>query len=195
MKSRESCLIALFVLLAGTPVYAHCDTLDGPVVTDARLALDRGDVNLVLKWVPKSDEAIITEAFRLAVAARKQGAEAGQVADRYFFETVVRMHRQSEGAPYSGLKSAGTRIDPAILAADTALEKKSLNEAEALLIGAVRAGLHARFDEVLQARKHMNENVEAGRDYVAAYVSFMHYLEQLHQRATESPGHEHSHHE
>jgi hypothetical protein len=40
-------------------VAAHCDGLDGPVVPAARKALETGDVNLVLIWVQKSDEAEI----------------------------------------------------------------------------------------------------------------------------------------
>jgi len=36
---------------------AHCDTLDGPVIKDARTALEKDDITPVLKWVQKKDEA------------------------------------------------------------------------------------------------------------------------------------------
>ena len=42
---------------------AHCDTLDGPVVTTARAALAKGNVTPVLKWVRKADEGEIRAAF------------------------------------------------------------------------------------------------------------------------------------
>ena len=44
-------------------VFAHCDGLDGPVVTAARSALVSGNVNHVLIWVAKNDEAEIKASF------------------------------------------------------------------------------------------------------------------------------------
>jgi hypothetical protein len=92
----------------------HCDGLDGPVVSLARRALDAGNVNLVLPWVREQDEAEVREAFAHALAVRKLGGEAKDLADRHFFETLVRVHRAGEGAPYTGLKPAGRDLGPAI---------------------------------------------------------------------------------
>ena len=41
-------LASAALLLAPTAALAHCDGLDGPVVTAARKALESGNVNLVL---------------------------------------------------------------------------------------------------------------------------------------------------
>jgi len=35
---------------------AHCDPLDGPVVKDAKVALEKGDATPVLKWVKVEHE-------------------------------------------------------------------------------------------------------------------------------------------
>ena len=67
----------------------HCDSLDGPVVTAARDALAREDVDRILPFVKHDGEAEVRAAFDLAVKARAQGAEARQVADRYFFEMCM----------------------------------------------------------------------------------------------------------
>jgi hypothetical protein len=40
----------------------------------------------------------------------------------YFFETLVRIHRAGEGAPYTGLKLVGRDLGPAIPAGDKALD-------------------------------------------------------------------------
>jgi len=101
---------------------AHCDSVDGPVVTAARLALAKGEVTPVLKWVTKDDEGEIRAVFQKTLRVRAKGPEAKELADRYFFETLVRMHRASEGEPYTGLKPAGA-VEPIIQAADQALEK------------------------------------------------------------------------
>lgn len=101
--------------------YAHCDTLDGPVVQTARESLEKSDITPVLKWVQVKDEKEIRAAFDKALAVRAMGPEAKELADMYFFETLVRIHRAGEGAPYTGLKP-GAAVDPAVALADKALE-------------------------------------------------------------------------
>ncbi|RJP81723.1 MAG: hypothetical protein C4524_01500 [Candidatus Zixiibacteriota bacterium] len=179
------------------PAAAHCDTLDGPVIMDARAALDNGDAAPVLKWVGPDKEAEIRQAFDLARSVRQQGGQARGLADRYFFETLVRVHREGEGAPYTGLKPAGT-VEPGIAAADQALEGGAVDPVVEEVTAGVAQGLRDRYRKVMEARQHATHNVEAGRRYVAAYVDFIHYVEGLHQAAsasshaeTESAGHQH----
>jgi hypothetical protein len=164
--------------------YAHCDTLDGPVVSAARKALDSGNANLVLVWVQKKDEAEIRNAFQKARNVRRAGGEAKEFADMYFFETLVRLHRAGEGAPYTGLKPAGT-IEPVVSAADKAIEAGQLQPLAKVIIDRTEKGLHAHFDEVMAKRKYNTNDVEAGRAWSSAYVEFVHYAERLYD-ATES---------
>jgi len=166
-------------LLAPRLAHAHCDTLDGPVVAEARSALDKGDVTPVLKWVGKEHEAEIKAAFAKAVAVRAKGPEAKDLADTFFFETLVRLHRAGEGAPYTGLKPAG-QVEPIVAAADKAIADGK-GDALAREIGqAAEKGVRERFERLLEARKHKDDSVEAGRKYVEAYVVFVHYVEGLH---------------
>src|SRR3546814_18338523 len=85
----------------------HCDSLDGPVVVAARKALEEGRVELVLPFVPADGEAEVTDVFDQTMAIRGASPAVSAVADRWFFENVVRVHRAGEGAPYKGLKTAG----------------------------------------------------------------------------------------
>ncbi|MFN8624802.1 MAG: DUF6448 family protein [Candidatus Binatia bacterium] len=188
--------VALLTILAcgPAPVFAHCDRLDGPVVTAARAALDSGNVNLVLIWVQKGDETDIKKAFEQTLAVRKLNPEAKELADRYFFETLVRVHRAGEGAPYTGLKPAGRDLGPAISAADTALKHATDERLVTLLTDAVQHGVRERF-AAANAKKTFDKNdVEAGRTYVRAYVSYLHYVEHIYE-ATKAPAHGPSHQE
>ena len=124
-------------------------------------------------------EGEIGEAFRHALAVRPLGPEARALADRFFFETLVRVHREGEGAPYTGLKPAGAAVDPGIAASDAALETGSVDPLVTLLSAEVDRGLRHRFARAAEARKHAAESVERGRQYVAAYVEVMHYAERL----------------
>lgn len=169
----------------------HCDGMDGPVVTLARRALEAGNVNLVLPWVREQDEAEIRQGFAHALAVRKLGGQAKDLADRHFFETLVRVHRAGEGAPYTGLKPAGRDLGPAIPAADRALEDGSIDKVLKVLNDAVRTGLHEHFHQAVARKRFEPNDVMAGRDYVEAYVPYIHYVERLWQAAS---GSAHGHH-
>ena len=192
MTLRET-LVAVTLLaapLASPPrALAHCETLDGPVVRDARAALEARDVTAVLKWVEVENEPEVREAFRHALAVRALGPEARTLADRFFFETLVRVHREGEGAPYTGLKPAGTEVDPAIAASDKALGTGVIDPLVTMIAGRAEQGLRERFARAAEAKAHAGESVEKGRAYVAAYVAFMHYAERLLQAATTDAGH------
>lgn len=162
---------------------AHCDGLDGPVVTAARQALENGDINPVLIWVQKNDEADIRRAFEKTLVVRIQGTDARELADRYFFETLVRIHRAGEGAPYTGLKPAGRDLGPAIPAADKAVADDSARPLVELLMETIHENLMHRFNALTAAKNFPPDNIAAGRDFVRQYVEFVHYVERLYATA------------
>lgn len=176
------------MLLMPMVAFAHCDTLDGPVVADARAAVNTGNVTPVLKWVRMEDTATITTAFNQTLAVRKLSTEAKHLADNFFFETLVRIHRAGEGAPYTGIKPAGT-VDPIIVTADKAIADGKADPLVAEVTAIVARGIRTRLARVIEARKHINDSVEAGRAYVASYVEYVHYIEALHQAVAGAAGH------
>lgn len=190
MTVKTKLLFPLIVAAALTPgaARAHCDTLDGPVVKAAQGALDTGKIEPLLAWVQPGDEAEIREAFDRARTVRKAGKEPRDLADRWFFETLVRVHRAGEGAPYTGLKPAGGPVDPGVAAADAVVAGGDPKQLEALLAGAVREGLHAHYAR-LKAQKPPAQDVAAGRRWVAAYVPFVHWAEGVHGAASKGGGH------
>jgi hypothetical protein len=163
---------------------AHCDTLDGPLIKLARKALDTGNVNLVLPWVPAEKETEVTYAFEHAQSVRKLDKTARELADRFFLETLVRVHRASEGAPYTGLKPAGLDLGPAVPAADKALEDGSIDAVVRLLTEAVKRGVHERYHAATERKTFDVNDVRAGRRYVEAYVPYVHYVERLWEAAS-----------
>lgn len=187
-------LLALLLQMGVTTnvLFAHCDTMNGPVVTAAKKALETGNVNLVLIWVQKKDEAQIKEAFQKTLAVRKLSPDAQKLADIYFFETLVRIHRAGEGVAYTGLKPAETQVDPGIEAADKALEKGSTEELLRYLTEAVQHGIHEQFANAIAKKNFKSDDLEAGRAYVKKYVEFIHYVERLYQSA-EQPAQGHYH--
>lgn len=178
--SNVTHLIALIAAVALTAAaHAHCDSLDGPVVRDARKALESGESTIVRKWVAVDQEPELLEVFEHALAVRTLGAEARDVADRLFFETLVRLHRASEGEAFTGLKPAGS-TDPGLQMADAALAVGSVQDLAGELGAAVQEVVKTRFAAVQEAERRAGDSVAAGREYVKAYVEYAHLVEQLH---------------
>jgi hypothetical protein len=178
---RAAFCALLLITLEASPVLAHCDTLAGPVVTSARAALEQRNLQPLLKWVKPGAEAELKSAFDITLRVRTEGGAARELADRYFFETAVRLHRAGEGAPYTGLKVEVD--DPAglIAASDKALDAAAIEPLTKLVVEKVAAGLRERHARVVAARAHADHTVDAGRQFVEAYVDYVHYVEALQQ--------------
>lgn len=173
----------------------HCDTMDGPVVTAARKALEAENVNLILPYVPESGAAEVKTAFEKVLQARRADPAAREVADLYFFETVVRIHRAGEGAPYTGLKPAGLDEGPVIPIAEKAIETGSPDALIDVLTDTLRQEVQHRFDHIMHLRGHKPEEVARAREYVEAMLGLEVYSHQLYlaMKAHPHTGH-HEHH-
>lgn len=170
----------------------HCDSMDGPVVTAARKALDAGDVDIALPFVPSGGEDDVRRAFQAVMGVRDQGPAVRELADLHFFETVVRVHRAGEGAPYTGLKPAGLDHGPVIPVAERAIETGSPDELVGLLTGRVAEELRERFGHLMELKAHADGDIDANRAYVEAMLGLQVWSHRLYQ-VTKAPAHEHQH--
>jgi hypothetical protein len=166
---------------AGAPSWGHCDGVDGPLVDDVRAALACGDATPALKWVRRGDEQAVCEAFDMARAVREQGGAAAELADRYFLETVVRLHTESEGATFVGLRPTGATVSPAIARAEAALEEGDVEQLADDMARAVAACIRRQFSATREAGRRKDESIELGRDFVDEYVQFVHYVKFLYE--------------
>jgi hypothetical protein len=168
--------------------------MDGPVVTVAKQALETGDVKLILPYVPKDGEAEVIQAFEKALPLHRQADGSREVADLFFFETVVRVHRAGEGAPYTGLKPAGLDVGPVIPIAEKAIETGSVDELKTLLSDFVKAEAQQRFDHMQHLKTHAANGVDEAREYVEAMLGLQVWSHKLYLAAKSAPhesGHEH----
>ena len=189
-KTLFAPLIVSIILFLPKQAIAHCDGLDGPVVKAAQRALEIGNVNPVLIWVQRKDENEITKAFQKTLAVRKLSPQAKELADMYFFETLVRIHRAGEGAPYTGLQPAGRDLGPAIPAADRALENGKVEPLVKLLTDGIQSGVREQFKQALAKKKFGKDDVTAGQEYIKSYVEFIHYVERIYD-AVKNPAEGH----
>jgi hypothetical protein len=157
----------------------HCDTLDGPVVTAARRALEIDDVDIVLPFVPADGEAEVQAAFGLARKARVHGAAAREVADLYFFDTAVRVHRRGEGVPHTGLKPAGLDVGPVIPLAERAVDSGEVDELVSFLQHEVGRQVQRRLEHVQNLQRRADAGVPAARAYTSAMLGFLVWTHKL----------------
>jgi hypothetical protein len=176
-----------FFALTPARALAHCDGLDGPVVKAAQRALETRNPALVLIWVQEKDEPEIRTAFEQTLAVRALTPQARELADRFFFETLVRVHRAGEGAPFTGLKPAGRDVGPAIPAADEAVRVGSVEPVHRLLTAAIQERLREQFAEVIATKTFTSDDIAAGRAYIKAYVEFIHLVERLYDSTMAAP--------
>lgn len=167
----------LYILLSSNIAFAHCDTLDGPVVVAAKKAIETENVNIVLVWVKKSEENKVKELFQKTIIDRKASPVEKDHIDMLFFENLVRIHRAGEGESFEGLKPVGTKIDPIIIMADKAVEIGSVNSLLEEMNTGLKNTVQNNFKEVLEKKNYKIDDVDAGRDYIESYVKFLHYVE------------------
>lgn len=179
--------VGVAVVAAG-PALANCDSEAGPVAAAGRQALERGDPASALVWVRPEDQPAVAAAFRETLVVRRKGQDAQRLADRYFLETLVRLHRTGEGKPYTGLRPAAEGIAPGMSLADQALAAGSADSVVAQLSETVSQGVRARFADVQRRQAYDLQDLAAGRDYVKSYVGFVYYLETLHRAAAAGRG-------
>lgn len=183
-------LVAFFsIQMVFLPIFlgAHCDTMDGPVILSAKKALEKGDATPVLRWIKKQDEESIKTLFKKNLIVRTKGNDAKELADMYFFETLVRLHRAGEGAPYTGLKKE--KVEPIIAATDKSLEIGSIDEVLKHLTEEMHQEIKEKFHDTLTKKKKADKSIEAGREYVEAYVMFTHYIEAIAEKIKAKGGH------
>jgi hypothetical protein len=180
-KSKIALMLFLtsFIFVFTNTTSAHCDSVEGPVVKASQKALETGNINYVLIWVQAKDEQEIKNLFERVLHVRKLGDEAKELADMYFFETVVRVHRMGEGVGYTGLKPAGYQPEEGIEAADIAIEKNSVEDILAHLDESQHEKVKNYFSDLQSKRNYDINDLQAGREYVESYVHFIHYVEGL----------------
>lgn len=184
-------IAGLSVMMMGAgKASAHCDSLNGPIIPEARAALEKADITPLLKWVRPEHEAEIRKAFDKTVSVRAASAEVKEVADWYFFETLIRLHRAGEGAPYTGIKD--TPVEPIVALAEKALSSGSVDGMLQALNSHMGRTIREKFDKVADTAKHKADSVAAGRAYVDAYVTYIHLVEGIHDAILADSGHQHT---
>lgn len=183
-------LIAFFSLISIQPAAAHCDSYDGPALLDAEKALETNNVDLILKWINSDMESEVVPLFHKTYSLKNGDPEIYKIVKKHFYETFIRLHREMEGAPFTGLKPAGTTAQITVMS-DKALETGDFDSLLKALNKHINSVLIEKFDKTEALYKVRNNSVEQGRAYVKAYVDYTHSVEAVHDILLGGGGHSH----
>ena len=174
----RSLLMVFTFMLVSISGFAHCDSYDGPVIKDALKALDQNNVQLVLKWIEPQQEKEIIPLFHKTYNLRNADKEVYALVEKHFLETLVRLHREMEGASFTGLKPAGS-MTPLVEMADNSIAENDVEKVIKTVTNHLEQVLRERYATVAKLSKTKDNSVEQGRAYVHAYVQYTHTLEFL----------------
>jgi hypothetical protein len=196
MKMLTAAIFASGLLFGAHGAQAHCDALGGPVANAALKALEDGNVNPVLAYAPAAAEPEIRAAFDKSRKVRTLGPDAQAFADQSFMETVIRLHRAGEGAPYTGLRPAGLDYGPVIPAAENAIETGDLTRLKTVLNEEIEDALNERLAHVRELQEAPLEpktaaEVPHARARVNAELGFITFAEKVHRSVLGKGAEEH----
>lgn len=157
----------------------YCDTMDGPIVTAAEIALEMENINYVLPFVKKEHETELKEAFEKSVIVRELSGEAAEIADYWFFETAVRLHMLGAGKPYSGIKQSGLNKEHIILKAQDAVENQDKTALEDLLLESLRDAIEKKYEITISKKDYDVNDTEAARNYLNSLFDLVEFSNEI----------------
>ncbi len=136
----------------------------------------------------EDQEEELREKFQQSLAVFKNGGNPADLAQKYFMETAVRLHRAAEGMPFTGLKPSST--NPAdIEAAEKALETGNFEPLQDLLCQALQDESYKWFQKARESKENDDESITSGREWVNNYVKYITYIHKLYQTIQAGPPH------
>lgn len=190
MKAKTALTLGVLIVanfaMAGT-ASAHCDGLDGPVIVEARAALEKKDVTPLLKWVPENSERAIKDQFAQTLSERSGGKATQEAADLKLFDKLVQVHRESEGAPFTGIKPAG-QIAPIVVEADISLDKGNVDRLAKHVAAQMEKSIRDKFEKAEHSKEFADQSVKKGREFVSNYVQYVHFVEEANNMAGKPAG-------
>jgi hypothetical protein len=165
------------------------DITNGSVMDAAKMALDTGNVNYVLIWVPEASENKLKNLFAKTVCERRDRKDVQDIAFDWYFETVNRLHRAGEGTLYTCMNLAGLDERSVVPKVKRVIETGEAEEIIGFIPKTQEHDFRHRFRHVMEKKNYDVNNVVDGRAYVAAFTDFIVYLHHIYTSIPREAGH------
>jgi len=167
----------------------HYDARNGPVMKAAKMALETGNVNYVLIWVPEESENQLKNLLEKTFCKRRAQKDVHDVTIDWYFQMVSRLHRSGERVLYTCMKPDGLDESPIVPKVERAIEIGDVEEIIGGIPNTKEGDLRQRFRHVMNKRNYDVNNIAAGRAYVSAFIDFIVYVHNLYTSIPGEEGH------
>jgi len=155
------------------------DLLNGPVIRAAKTALETGDANYIVIWVPEESENTLKNLLEKTCCTQRIKNNMQNRAIDWYFDTVNRLCFVDRKMMFTGLKSDGCNENLIISKAVKAIETGSVEIITDNIPVAYEDEVKQRFRQVINKKNYPVNNPTAGRAYVSAFFEFMGYVQSL----------------
>lgn len=155
------------------------DVIQGPVVKAAKMALETGNVNYILIWLPEESENTLKNLLEKTCCKRSSRMNMQNQAYDWYFATVNRFFSTSRSYDYLKTQFGGLAEKPLVLKVDTAIESGNFEEIRDIIPITHEADAKQRFLHVMNMRNYPVNDIAAGRAYVSAFFDFNRYVHDL----------------
>jgi hypothetical protein len=155
------------------------DEMQGPVVKAAKMALDTGNVNYILIWLPEESENTLKNLLEKTCCKRSSRMNMQKQAYDWYFATVNRFFNTGRLRDDLTIYFGGFTEKPLDLKIHNATESGNFEEIREIIPITHQAEAKQRFLHVMNMRNHSVNNIAAGRAYVSAFIDFNWYVYDL----------------
>lgn len=168
----------------------HHNQLNAQVIKAAKMALDSGNVNYILIWVPEESENKLKNLLEKTCCESSTRDNIQNRAVDWYFKTVNRLHYASGWTSCPGMKSESIDENPIVLKVERAIETGNINEIFGVIPDTPTGDVRRRFCDVMNKKNYNVNNIAAGRDYVSSFIDLIVYLHNLPAENFGRTGHE-----
>ena len=117
--------------------------------------------------------------FKKTYSLKNGDKQTYNIVEQHFLETLVRLHRATEGVGYTGLKPVGS-ASPIVVMADASIDNHNVDKLLTDFTAHIQKVVREKYNKVEKLSLVKNESLAKGRAYVEAYVDYTHTLEGMH---------------
>ena len=155
------------------------DEMQEPVEKAAKMALETGNVNYILIWLPEESENTLKNLLEKTRCVRSSRMNMQNQVYDWYFATVNRFFNANRYPDYLTTQFGGLAEKPLVLKVDKAIESGDFEEIRDIIPVTHEADAKQRFQHIMDMRNYPVNNIAAGRAYVSAFFDFNRYVHDL----------------
>jgi hypothetical protein len=146
---------------------------NGPVMRAAKMALETGNADHILIWVPEESENTLKNLLEKTCCERTTQRKARNHSIEWYLQTINRLHSEYYRPHDLNISTKTPEERKTILLVERACETGNFDEIATVMQITSDEEIRQRFNDVLNKSNYDMDNIAAGRAYVSAFTDFI----------------------